>query len=148
MAKVDTFSFAVSERGSNTGAMFNWNFTSKRRLSIRDRISKDSIRRQLIGDRPQDAEANTVMRAEMLAHCQVSLIETPQAWKDAANGLDLYDDNILLKLYETIVEDQNKAIEESEQAGDEAKEKLRKVARSKKVEKEVADEEEAAAKKE
>jgi hypothetical protein len=134
MAKVDTtFSFSIAERGEVTGETFNWSFTSKRMLSIRDRITRDGIRRQLIGERPQDAEANTVMRAEMLAFLQVSLTETPKAWKEAGNGLDLFDDNIVLLVYEKTVEGQNKAIEEAEKAGDEAKEKLRKVAKSKKA---------------
>ena len=133
MAKADTFSFSIAERGDVTGETFNWSFTSKRMLSIRDRINRDSIRRTLIGERPLDAEGNTVMRAEMLAFLQVSLTETPKAWKDAGNGLDLYDDNIVLKVYDETVKGQNKAIEEAEKAGEENKEKLRKVAKSKKA---------------
>lgn len=134
MAKVDTtFSFSIAERGEVTGETFNWSFTAKRMLSIRDRITRDSIRRQLIGERPQDAEPNTIMRAEMLAFLQVSLVETPKAWKEASNGLDLFDDNIVLKVYDLTVDGQNKAIEEAEKIGEESKEKLRKVARSKKA---------------
>jgi hypothetical protein len=133
MAKADTFSFSIAERGDVTGEQFNWSFTSKRMLSIRDRITRDGIRRQLIGERPQDAEANTVLRAEMLAFLQVSLTETPKAWKESGNGLDLFDDNIVMKVYEKTVEGQNQAIEEIEDAGDEAKIKLRKVAKSKKA---------------
>jgi hypothetical protein len=70
----------------------------------------------------------------MLAFLQVSLTETPKAWKEAGNGLDLFDDNVVLEVYEKTVEGQNKAIEEVEKAGEEAKEKLRKVAKSKKAE--------------
>jgi hypothetical protein len=136
MAKADTFSFSIAERGDVTGEQFNWSFTAKKMLSLRDRITRDSIRRQLVGERPQDAEPNTVLRAEMLAFLQVSLTETPKAWKDSANGLDLFDDNIVMKVYEETVNGQNKVIEEIEKAGDEAKEKLRKVAKSKKAEEE------------
>lgn len=133
MAKADTFSFSIAERGDVTGEQFNWSFTAKRMLSIRDRITRDGIRRQLVGERPQDAEPNTVLRAEMLAFLQVSLTETPKAWKESANGLDLFDDNIVMTVYEKTVEGQNKAIEEMEKAGDEAKDKLRKVAKAKKA---------------
>ena len=133
MAKADTFSFSIAERGDVTGEQFNWSFTAKRMLSIRDRITRDGIRRQLVGERPQDAEPNTVLRAEMLAFLQVSLTETPKAWKESANGLDLFDDNIVMTVYEKTVEGQNKAIEEMEKAGDEAKDKLRKVAKAKKT---------------
>jgi hypothetical protein len=137
MTKAESFSFSIAERGEVSGTTFNWSFTAKRMLSIRDRITRDGIRRQLIGERPQDAEANTVMRAEMLAFLQVSLTETPKAWKEAGNGLDLFDDNIILKVYDLTVDGQNKAIEEAEKAGDEAKEKLRKVAKSKKADEEA-----------
>jgi hypothetical protein len=138
MAKVDTtFSFSIAERGETSGQAFNWAFTAKRMLSIRDRITKDSIRRQLIGDNPQNAEQNTVLRAEMLATLQVSLIESPKAWKESNNGLDLFDDNVLIVMYEKIMEEQSKAMEEAEKNGEAAKEQLRKVARSKKVEEEA-----------
>jgi len=143
MAKVDnTFSFSISERGETTGQMFNWSFTAKRMLSIRDRITKDSIRRQLIGDNAQNAETTTVMRAEVLALLQVSITESPKAWKDSNGGLELFDDNIVVALYEKVVEEQNKAVEEASAAGQEAKDKLRKTARAKKPE----DEEEVAPK--
>lgn len=134
MAKTETFSFNINERGENSGTAFNWNFTAKRMLTIRDRITKDAVRRQIVGDRPQDAEPNTLMRAEMLAYCQVSITEAPKGWRDTGNGLDLYDDNVLVKVYETIVEEHNKAVDEADKAAEEAKEKLRKVARSKKAE--------------
>jgi hypothetical protein len=141
MAKVDTtFSFSIAERGETSGQTFNWSFTAKRMLSIRDRITRDGIRRQLIGDRAQDAERNTLMRAEMLALLQVSLLETPKTWQESGNGLDLFDDNIVMVVYEKVIEGQNKAIEEAEAAGEEAKEKLRKVAKSKKADEEVAKE--------
>jgi hypothetical protein len=135
--KAETFSFSISERGESTGETFNWSFTAKRRLSIRDRITKDSIRRQLVGERPETAEPATIMRAEMLAQLQVSLTVSPKAWRDAGNGLDLFDDNVIIAVYEKVMEEQNKAVEQAEKAGDDAKEKLRKVARTKKAEEEA-----------
>jgi hypothetical protein len=73
----------------------------------------------------------------MLATLQVSIIESPKGWKESGNGLDLFDDNLLIVMYEKVLDEQNKAMEEAEKAGDEAKEQLRKVARSKKVEQEA-----------
>lgn len=137
----NTFSFSISERGEISGQTFNWSFTAKRMLSIRDRISKDNIRRQIIGDKPEFAEQNTLLRAEMLAALQVSLIETPKAWKDSNNGLDLFDDNILIVLYEKVAAEQNKAQEEAQAAAEESTQKLRKIARDKKANAEAQAEE-------
>ena len=99
MAK-ETMSFSLSERGETSGEMFNWSFTTKKFLSVRDRITKDNIRRGLLGDKPESASGDTNVRVEMLSHLQVSLVESPKQWRDAANGLDLYDDNVLIKIYE------------------------------------------------
>lgn len=127
----NTFSFSIAEVGESTGEKFNWAFTAKRRLSIRDLINKDAQRRFIIGDRPESAATETLMRAEMLAYLSVSIVESPKEWRESQNGLDLFDDNILIKLYETIQEEQSKADLEVAKAGEEAKEKLRKVARKK-----------------
>ena len=141
MGKIDnTFSFSIAERGEVSGQMFNWSFTAKRMLSIRDRITKDGIRRQLTGDRPQDAEQNTLMRAEMLAMLQVALIETPKAWKESGGGLDLFDDNVLVVLYEKVIAEQNKAQSEAADEIVEDREKLRKLSRSKKIVEEAEEE--------
>jgi hypothetical protein len=128
----NTFTFSIAERGETTGEQFNWAFTAKRRLSIRDLINKDAQRRFIIGDRPETALQATLMRAEIVAHLFVSITESPQAWKDSMNGLDLFDDNIIIKLYDTIQEAQEKAAKEVQEEAKENKEKLRKVARAKK----------------
>jgi hypothetical protein len=127
----NTFSFSIAEVGETTGEKFNWAFTAKRRLSIRDLINKDAQRRFIIGDRPETAAPETLMRAEMLAYLSVSITESPKEWRESQNGLDLYDDNILIKMYETIQEAQAKATQEVAKAAEESKEKLRKVARKK-----------------
>jgi hypothetical protein len=130
----NTFTFTITEVGDSTGEKFNWAFTAKRRLSIRDMITKDAQRRFIIGDRPETAAPDTVMRAEMLAYLSVSITESPKAWRDSQNGLDLFDDNVLIKMYETIQEAQNKAIQEAQKEAEEAKAGLRKIAKAKKDE--------------
>jgi hypothetical protein len=138
MAKVaETFSFSISERGDSTGETYNWAFTAKRRLSIRDQINKDSTRRLLVGERMQDATSATMMNAEILSLLSVSITESPKDWQETNGGLDFYDDNVLFKIYETIVKEQTAATKATEKSGDEAKVKLGKVARAKKDEAEA-----------
>jgi hypothetical protein len=127
----NTFTFSIAEIGESTGEKFNWAFTAKLRLSIRDTINKDAQRRFIIGDRPETAAQDTLMRAEILAHLSVSITESPKAWRESNNGLDLFDDNIIVKMYEAVQDAQLKATQEAQKAGEEAKEKLRKVARKK-----------------
>lgn len=122
----DTVSFSVAEVGETTGKSYNWSFTAKRWLSQRDRISKDSLRRSLLGDRPGEASPDAIVRVELLSHLQVSLVESPKDWRELGNGLDLIDDNILIAVHEKVLEGQNKAVEETVKQGEEAKEKLRK----------------------
>jgi hypothetical protein len=129
--KLSSFSFSIAEKGEVTGETYAWSFTAKEMLTVRDRINKDSIRRSLLGDRPQDATPDTQVRAEIISHLQVSLIETPKDWRDAANGLDLYDENILMGVYEKVVEKQSEVMARVEKDAAEDKGKLRKVARKK-----------------
>ncbi len=131
--KQSSFSLNVSERGEATGETYNWSFTAKEILSVRDRIAKDNIRRNLLGDRPEGATPDTQVRAEIVAHLQVSLIDTTKEWRDLGNGLDILDENIIMTIYEKVLEGQNKAIDRAEKDAAEAKEKLRKTARSKKT---------------
>lgn len=135
----DTFSFTIDEVGEASGKSFKWAFSAKKRLTVRERISQDQIRRNIIGERPQDAQPLTVLRAEMVAHLSVSITDSPKAWKDSNGGLDLCDDNILLKIYDEVINGQEAALKEKVEEVKEEKSQLRKVARSKKVEEEAVE---------
>lgn len=126
-----TFSFVLDIIGDNTGEKFVGNFEAKLRLSHRDQLNKDQLRRQIIGDKPDQATKDSMMRAEILSHLSLSLLDTPKWWKDGAGGLDLYDDNVIFDLYDLVVKGQTKAIEEVLKKGEEAKEELKKVAKKK-----------------
>ncbi len=125
--KFATFGFSlVNEKGDTTGQEFTGNFEAKERLSMRDHLQKDSIRRSLLGDKPEAASPQAQVYAEALSHCSVSVTEAPLFWKEAQGGLDLYDDNIVFKVYEEVVKGQNAAAERITKKGEEAKQELRK----------------------
>jgi hypothetical protein len=131
-----TFSFVFEIIGDNTGEKFVGNFDSKLRLSHRDQLNKDQLRRQIIGDKPDQATKDSMMRAEILSHLSISLVDSPKWWKESGGGLDLFDDNIIFELYDRVVQGQTKAIDEVLKKGEEAKAELKKVAKKKNEDKE------------
>lgn len=126
-----TSSFVLDIVGDNTGEKFTGNFEFKQRLSWRDRIQKDTMRRSIIGDKPEGASQDVVMRAEMLAQLSVSVVDAPKFWKESNGGLDLYDDNIAIKLYEAVMEMLEKTSLDISAKGEEAKAELKKGKRAK-----------------
>lgn len=76
------------------------------------------------------------MRAEILSHLSLSLVDSPKWWKESSGGLDLYDDNVIFDLYDLVVKGQSKAIEEVIKKGEEAKADLKKVVTKKAADKE------------
>ena len=127
----NTFEFVLDAVGDNTGEKFVGNFGAKQRLSHRDQLNKDQLRRQLLGDKPDAATKDSMMRAEILSHLSVSVMESPKWWKDSSGGLDLMDDSLIFDLYDLVVKGQSKAIDEVLKKGEEAKEELKKVTKKK-----------------
>jgi len=131
-----TFSFVLDIIGDNTGEKLVGNFDAKLRLSHRDQLNKDQLRRQIVGDKPDQATKDSMMRAEILSHLSLSLVDSPKWWKESSGGLDLYDDNVIFDLYDLVVKGQSKAIEEVIKKGEEAKADLKKVVTKKAADKE------------
>jgi hypothetical protein len=88
-------------------------------------MQKDIVKRGLVGQDPQFASQDTLVRAEMFSHLSVSLLKTPTWWREKGNGLDLFDDNVVIAAYEKIVGEQAEVVKEIQKAGEEAKEALR-----------------------
>lgn len=119
-------SFVIDVRGDVTGEAYKGNFSVKRFLSQRDRIQKDSIRRTLLGLDADQASVDAAIRAEMLSHLSVSVSDSPLWWKESNAGLDLYDDNVVIQLYEKTAEAQKAEMKEVSKKGEEAQKELRK----------------------
>ena len=113
--------FVLKLNGDITGNEYQGNFECKRLLSHRDRINKDAIKRGLLGAQPEAASNDAVFRAEMLAHLSVSLLDAPKFWKESNNGLDLFDDNIVIDLFGKVIEIQNEEVKKIAKDGEGAK---------------------------
>lgn len=127
MAAPITIPFFFECTGELTGEQYRGDFKIKARLSQRDHLQRDAIRRSLLGERPEAASAEAIVRAVMLAHLSVSIMEGAAFWKDSQGGLDLYDDDPIFGLYDKVIEEQKKVAEEQLAKAQKAKDDLRAV---------------------
>jgi hypothetical protein len=115
---VNVFDFSIDVFGDSTGERWLGDFKGKLRLSHRDQMAKDVTKRVLLGDNAQFASQDTIVRVEMFAHLGVSLTQTPSWWKEKGNGLDLFDDNVVIEVYEKLVAEQTKVISDIKKKGE------------------------------
>lgn len=104
MSSINEYSFPMSVEGKVTGEQYRGVFKFKIRLSHRDTLRMDALRRDLLGPNPEgqipDAEANATARvfAKIWAHLQ----DAPDWWKAQGNGLDLPDEEPVMELLKQI----------------------------------------------
>lgn len=119
----DTVKFPVDTKGQESGQEYKGLFTAKTKLSMREMLREDEIRRGLLGDNPNGASDIAKVMAAALAYLAVRIVDAPQWWKDANGGQDLQDENVLVavhngcadaigKLYDAQVEEAEKARED------------------------------------
>lgn len=97
--------FDIDVVGEGSGTTFLGKFRVKTRLSFREQLRIDQIRRELIGPDPagnvgDDAAAYAVALSELA----VRLVEVPGWWKESKNGLDLEDENVLFDVWKKVRE--------------------------------------------
>lgn len=59
-----------------------------------------------------------------MAEVQVSVVEAPDWWRSAGNGLDLADDNLLAEVWSNVLKIRMEAITEVQKKAEEATQKL------------------------
>lgn len=118
--------FSINVTGETTGETFKGVFKVKTRLSHRDTLLQDQMRRDLLGPKAeaagQAAVANSLIFSKIWAH----LIEAPSWWKDSGNGVDLFDEKPVVAVFDQIVKLEKDAIESVKKAGEKAAEELKK----------------------
>lgn len=123
--KLEGVVFEVSIIGETTSKQFFGKFRCKEKLSLRDQLNIDKIRRELIGPNPLGADGDTAAIAAMVAELSVRLTEAPTFWTETKNGLDLEDLNVLLEVFQKAMEVQKAYMDEVKKDGEEAKASLR-----------------------
>jgi hypothetical protein len=96
--------FSIDVIGDNTDKPWKGVFKTKLRLSHKDYLKQDEIRRGLLGEKPETASPRAQNTADLFSFVLIHLIETPQWWKMNGDGLELEDDNVIGDIYGKIVE--------------------------------------------
>ena len=125
MSNVEKFSIDIE--GEISGKTWKGMFATKIRLSHRDQLKQDELRRDLLGAKPEHASPRAQNAAEVFSFVLAHLTESPQWWSMNGNGLDLEDDNVVGEIYGKIVEIKLKAQEKLKADAEGAKADLAKL---------------------
>ncbi len=121
-------SFTIDTKGETTGEEFKGVFRVRTRLSHRDRLLIDQIRRQLLGPQPVGTipgdQANSI--ADVFSNLQVRIVDAPSWFKNSQGGLDLADDNVCAEIFTQVMKAERDAINAITDAAKKAKEELSK----------------------
>lgn len=109
IASVNEVQFELHVVGSSTNKTWKGTFKAKARLSLRDRVTKDQLRREMLGANPLDAGMEATNIATILSELNVRLISSPEWWAELKYGADLEDENVLMEVFEKTMKVQTNA---------------------------------------
>ena len=112
--------FTINVVGETTGETFRGNFKAKPRLSHRDTLLQDQMRRDLLGPKPTDAGQAAIASSLVFSKIWIHLTEAPTFWKEAGNGVDFLDEAPVVAVYDNIVRIEKEAIEAIKKDGEKA----------------------------
>lgn len=116
-------SFQVSVTGEVTGEAFKGVFKVRTRLSFKDALARDSVRRNLLGSVPEAASERANSIADVFSELAVRITDAPSWWTNSDGGLELADDNIVAAVYKaTMNAGKSAAKEEADKAAANLKE--------------------------
>jgi len=122
--KPNEASFEINVVGTTTGERYIGKFKTKLRLSNRDLLRMDALRRELLQSSVGEPSPATANIADLLASIGIHLLEEPQWFTQAARGLDLTDQEPLFAILDEIVRVKNAAHEEAQKQVELAKQAL------------------------
>lgn len=124
--KSESVKFSVNLRGETTGEQWIGEFEAKPRLSHRDEMLRDRVRRQHLGMDPQWASERALNQAMIFANLDVRLTKWPRWWVELGMGLDASDDSLIAEIFENALRIEKEALEEVQKRGEEATAELKK----------------------
>jgi hypothetical protein len=119
-----TINVTTSEGGNYAGS-----FKLKKKLSYRDRLRKDEVRRELLGAMPAGATDDAIAYSIMFSEIIVRSLDSPSWWKDNNNGLGLTDFEPIKAVYDKIQEIEAQMKEELDKRAGEAEKVLTEAAK-------------------
>ncbi len=95
------------------------------KLSYREMLAMDAMRRQLLGPLSGEADGMAALIASAVAKIRTHAIDTPSWWKEAGNGIDFDDMTVVLTVLEEIQKVEKTHLEEIQKAAEKAAEALK-----------------------
>ncbi len=131
--------FTFHAVGETSDQTWTGEFRAKRWLSHRDQLTKDQVRRELLGGQTGMPTERALSTSMMLAELRVRLTAYPEWWITTDRGLDLADDNVVYGIYEKAITIENEAIEAKKKKAEKIQEQLVAAAKKKADEEAEAD---------
>lgn len=116
--------FTVNTTGETTGDAYKGLFRVKTRLSHRDHLNRDRIRRDMLGANPDGASDRARSIAEIFSQLSVRVLDAPSWWANSENGIELADDNIVAEVYGEAIKAEQDEIQRVQKVGEGAKKDL------------------------
>lgn len=132
MLTQEGLAFDIHVVGDTTGQTWTGTFKAKDKLSFRDQITIDRIRRDLLGPNATGADPEIIAQVTVLAELAVRIIDAPNWWRESKQGTELHDTNVLMELYTAAMKVQDDAMARIREAGEKAKQDLRQMKPEKK----------------
>ena len=124
MADPQGVAFDVHIVGDETLETFTGKFRAKEKLSWADQLGIDRYRRELLGVNAAESTVEVYKRATVISELAAYLTEAPDWWKTSRGGLDIIDDNVVLKVYDEATKVREAWLKAQKEKGEAAKKKL------------------------
>jgi hypothetical protein len=121
-----TAPFSIRVVGEETGEIWVGDFVAKERLTHRDVLRKDQIRRELLGAAGGSPDARAMSVAFIVSELTVRLTKMPKWFEESGFGLDLEDESVLALVYDKAIKVQLDAQAARKKAAEDKKEELKK----------------------
>lgn len=122
---MNTEKFTVDVVGDVTGKTWKGLFTTKLRLSHRDQLRQDEIRRELLGKGAEHASQRALNQAEIFSFLTIHITAAPSWWEQNGGGLDLDDDNVVGEIFQAVVSAKAEAMKQLQGEAETAVAKLK-----------------------
>lgn len=117
--------FSINTRGEISGETFAGSFDIRTKLSLRDTLREDEIRRTILGAYPAGASPDSLNIAAASAYLAVRVASAPKWWTESNHGIDLVDPNVFNEVINKASEEVSKAQTEFFSEADRAQKELR-----------------------
>lgn len=118
-------SFTIKVTGETTEEEFAGTFKCRPVLPHALQLERDRLRRQYLGENsPTVASTRAVNQADIFSELHTAITTAPQWWTESGNGMALYDDNVVGKVYDEVNKIQNKFLKDLKARRDSAKKEL------------------------